>query len=140
MKPFVLDASVVIKWFSMHDENDLGKALDLRQQIADGRYSVIVPDLLLYEFANALRYNARFSADDVSGAVQSVIDMGFDVRGVKGTVMKKAAELAFRFGITVYDAYYLSLAQIENKSLITADHKMAAKVKKFKHVMRLSDF
>jgi len=54
----VLDASVAVKWFS--EEEYTEKALELRERIRVGKERVIVPDLLLYELANALKYNPYF--------------------------------------------------------------------------------
>lgn len=51
----VLDASVVVKWFS--EEDYTGKALDIRERITARGERAIVPDLLLYELSNALKYN-----------------------------------------------------------------------------------
>ena len=44
---FVLDSSVIIKWFSEEDETDL--ALSLREGFLKGDVDIIVPDLQLYE-------------------------------------------------------------------------------------------
>ncbi len=52
---YVLDTSVVIKWFSQKDEDDLKKALKIRETYVDKICSIIVPELLFYEMANALR-------------------------------------------------------------------------------------
>lgn len=140
MKRHVLDTSVVIKWFSEHGEDDLVGALALRQGIIEGAVAVIVPDLLLYELANALRCNPRFNVGDVAQAIQSVIDMGFDIKSVETAVLGQSIEMAFKFNITVYDAYFLALAQSEEKQLITADYKMAGRMKGSKYLVRLSEF
>jgi len=139
MKRYVLDTSVVMKWFSEHNEGDLDKALALRRGILEGAYAVVVPDLLLYELANALRHNPNLNAGDVNHAVQSVLDMGFDIRAVESATMERSIELAFKFKITVYDAYFLSLAQTESRPLLTADYRMVERVKGFKHLVRLSE-
>ena len=140
MKRYVLDTSVVIKWFSEYDEDDLDKALALRQGVFEGVYSVIVPDLMLYELANALKYNPRLNAHEAALAVQSVLDMGFDVRMVEASVLERSIDIAFKFKVTVYDAYFLALAQMETGPLVTADYKLADRVKGFKHIMKLSEF
>lgn len=140
MKRHVLDTSVVIKWFSEHGEDDLASALALRQGIIEGTLAVVVPDLLFYELANALRFNPHFSAEDVAQAVQSVNDMGFEIRAVEPAVLERSIDMAFKFTITVYDAYFLSLAQTEGKALITADYKMAGRMKGSKYLVRLSEF
>ena len=139
MKGFVLDTSVVLKWFSEFGENDLPQAFQLRQALLDGSVTITVPELLFYELSNALRYNPSFSSKDVLEALDSVIDMGLVVKGVDKRVMAEAISIAFRYGVTVYDAYFLALSKMERKPLIIADYKFAERVKAFKEIMKLSD-
>ncbi len=139
MKGFVLDTSVVLKWFSEFGENDLPQAIQLRQALLDGSVLFTVPELLFYELSNALRYNPSLSSKDVQEALDSVIDMGLVVKGVAKRVMADAISIAFKYGVTVYDAYFLALSRIERKPLIIADYKFAEKVKASKEILRLSD-
>jgi len=139
MKKFVLDTSVVVKWFSEHDEDDLDKALGLRSGVLGRTVSVIVPDLLFYELSNALRYNPRFTTSDVKEAIQTVLDMGFEVKGIEAHIIDRAVEIAFDYNVTLYDSYFLALSQVEKKPLITADYKFYERVKRIKNIVKLSD-
>jgi predicted nucleic acid-binding protein len=139
MKGFVLDTSVVLKWFSEFGESDLPQAIQLRQALLDGSVLFTVPELLFYELSNALRYNPSLSSRDVQEALDSVIDMGLVVKGVDKRVMAEAISIAFKYGVTVYDAYFLALSRIERKPLIIADYRFAEKVKASKEILRLSD-
>ncbi len=77
---YVLDASVLIKWFSDEEYTDI--ALKLRDEFFHGNIKLVVPDLLLYEVSNALRYNPNFDENDVVEAVDSLHDMG--IQGFPG--------------------------------------------------------
>ena len=116
MKKYALDTSVVIKWFSK-DEEDAEHANKLRRQIQDGLCDIIIPDLLFYELANALRHNPNFTAEDVQVSLDSVFDMDFEVRKVDNSVIASAIGIAFKFNVTVYDAYFLALSQLESKNM-----------------------
>ncbi|HIE31247.1 MAG TPA: PIN domain-containing protein [Methanosarcinales archaeon] len=48
---YVLDASVVIKWFSEEEYTDI--ALKLRDDFFRGYTELVIPDLLLYELTYA---------------------------------------------------------------------------------------
>jgi predicted nucleic acid-binding protein len=61
---YVLDASVVIKWFSEEEYTDI--AVKLRDDFFKGYNELVVLDLLLYEVSNALRYNPNFDETDVA--------------------------------------------------------------------------
>jgi predicted nucleic acid-binding protein len=139
MKEFVLDTSVVLKWFSEFGENDLDRSLQLRTALLNGSVFFVVPELLFYELANALRYNPRFSPKDVEGAISSVLDMGLDFRAVEQETFREAIKLAYRYNGTVYDTYFLALSIKEGKPLITADYTFTEKLKGFKGIIKLSE-
>lgn len=139
MKRCVLDASVVVKWFSGRREPDLDKALKLREEILEGSRSVYVPDLLYYELSNVMRYHPGFSLNDVSETVASLFDMGFQLHRPTAESILRAVELGFEHDVTVYDASYLALAEIKDCTLVTADLKFYERVKRLKCVVRLSD-
>ncbi|MBS3920522.1 MAG: type II toxin-antitoxin system VapC family toxin [Deltaproteobacteria bacterium] len=139
MKECVLDTSVVLKWFSGFGENDLDQALRLRQNLLDRSILFVIPELLFYELANALRYNPNFSAKDVNEALDSVFDMGLEVRRADKKVMEDAITIGFKFNIPVYDAYFVALSRIEGKPLITADYKFVERMKGTKGIIKLSD-
>lgn len=139
MRIYILDTSVVVKWFSEYNEDDMEKALSLRDKILEGEFNIIAPDLLFYELANVLRYNSRFTNKDVKDAVKSVYDMEFEVRGIDATITAHAIDMAFKFDVTVYDSCVMAISQIEDKPFVTADYKFAKKTKGFKNIVRLSE-
>jgi predicted nucleic acid-binding protein len=55
---FVVDSSVVTRWFLVESDSDL--APSLRDDFATGRVSLAVPTLLFYELLNALRFSGAF--------------------------------------------------------------------------------
>jgi predicted nucleic acid-binding protein len=140
MRGFVLDTSVILKWFSPSGESDLDSALQLRQSMVEGTVFFVVPDLLFYELANALRHNPNFSKKDVEQAVCSVLEMRLEVRSLNEEVMREAISLAFKHDVTVYDAYFLALSKKEDKPFITADYRFMGRVKGFREIIKLSDF
>jgi len=46
----VLDASVVVKWFTREEDRNL--AIEYRDQFLQGKIDIALPDLILYELAN----------------------------------------------------------------------------------------
>ncbi len=129
----VLDSSVVIKWFS--DENATDKALAIREGYINGKIEIVVPDLLLYEIANALGYNKALEAKDVKEAVDSIIKLGIDIAVPTKEVIDLAISFAFEYNITAYDAYFLSLASLLKFVCVTADEKLYNKVKSLRFVV-----
>lgn len=140
MTGYVLDTSVIFKWFSETNEADADNAHHLRRGILDGGYSIAIPDLLYYELANALRFNPGLSSEEVIAAVDAIFNLEFDVRNITTELAASAVKLAYSWNITVYDACFLALAQKEKKTLITADYKFYERTKGAKYIVRLSDF
>ena len=122
----ILDASVAVKWFTMEPLRD--KALIIRDKYVNGKLDLEAPSLLYYEVANALRYNPRFGIEEVRSAVRALEDLAITIYDFKGELASRAVELAYRFGITVYDAAYVALAAIRNATLYTADKEVVVKV------------
>ncbi len=122
---YVLDASVLIKWFSNEEYTD--RALKLRDDFLQGYTELVVPDLLLYEVSNALRYNPNYNENDVIESVDSLYDMGINIIIPTGDVIKSAINLAFIHDVTLYDAFYAALAKEIDFTLITADAKFYRK-------------
>jgi len=93
-----------------------------------------VPDLLLYELSNALKYNPHFDVQDVCDALTSLFDMDIDIVTPLPEIIGAAIELAFEHAITVYDAFYVALAKETGLIFITADKKLYERVRNLEFV------
>jgi predicted nucleic acid-binding protein len=132
----VVDASIVIKWFVKEENRD--RALMLREAHLSAGMLLGAPDLVVYEVCNALRYSPEFTETDVEAAVGSLFELHLGLSPPTTETMAGAAEAAFKYGVTVYDAAYLSQAEIEDNRLVTADEKFYEKVKENPRVALLS--
>jgi predicted nucleic acid-binding protein len=124
----VLDASVVLKWFV--NEADSGQALKLREEFYAGKREIVVPDLLLFEIANALRYNPSFSVKEIYDSLDTLFGMGIEIITPTLSLLSKTVELAEEFDLTCYDATYIALAEELSFEFITADEKFYRRVRK----------
>ncbi|MCX6641853.1 MAG: type II toxin-antitoxin system VapC family toxin, partial [Candidatus Bathyarchaeota archaeon] len=105
----VIDASVVIKWFS--EEENTQNALKLREEHINGVRILSAPDLLIYEIANALRYKPGFDQQKIARAVTDLTDLQIDIVTPGKDLMERAVELAYIYDTTVYDSCYLALGE-----------------------------
>ena len=135
----ILDASVAIKWFTHEPLRE--KALVIRDKHARGEASLEAPSLLYYEVANALRYNPRFGIKEVASAVRALENLAIVIHEFKGEVASRAVEIAYTYGITVYDAAYVALAMMRDATLYTANKEVVAKVsaENVKHLSEVSN-
>ena len=122
----IADASVVYKWYVT--ENETREALDLLEDFNSGIEKLAVPDLILYELANALRYSRKLNAKDVESALENFTSLGMEIITPNEALLKEAVRLAINHDVTVYDAVYVALAKSLGCELITADKKLQHKL------------
>lgn len=67
-----------------------------------------------------------------------MIEMELNIVLPTAEILKDAADLANKYGITVYDAAFVSLAKSIGAVTITADEKLYEKVKELKFVQFIS--
>ena len=124
MSVFVVDASIVIKWFVPEVHGDAARRL------LEYSHHYIAPDLLFAETANAIWKKVRRGELPTRYGQRLVKDVG---RVAVETVPCRALApdayaLATATGRTVYDAMYLALAVRLDTRMITADERLAATV------------
>ena len=119
----VFDTNVLVRFF-VDEAPDAGEWMDA---VAAGRVQVLVPDLIYAESASALtRYprTGKLALERVLAMLATIIELPFEPTPSQ-LLAVPACALAFRHGITTYDAQYLALAEAENAVLVTADRRLA---------------
>jgi predicted nucleic acid-binding protein len=137
---YVLDASVLVKWFLHEKEADRDRALALRDMHIAGRTTIYIPRLALLEILNAIRFNPK--ADDETGeaALEALQDLNLEIKPGDVDVLRKTNAIAWAYKITIYDALYVALAEQVGYPLITADEKMINMLKAHSIVVPLREF
>lgn len=135
---FVIDASVVVKWFI--EEKDSARALFLKENHIMEKTLLIAPDLLIYEVANVLLYSKLFNFMELKRCLQDLYELEIDLISPSMEIILLATELASLKQISIYDASYLALAKEFGLKLITADEKLYTSVKDLSCIDLLSSF
>ena len=130
------DSAVVVKWVVWVDGR--GRAIMLREAHLNGEVLLSAPDLVVYEVGNALRNCPGFVEEDVRAAVEALFGLHMELMPPTPDAMTGAVREAFGHDMTVYDAVYLSLADVETGYLVTADEKLYRKVGEDPRVCLLS--
>jgi predicted nucleic acid-binding protein len=138
VKKYVIDASIAVKWYSTFGENDLAKADKLLQDYVDGSCDFLAPTLIVYELANALRFNPNLKVADVTRAIKDFFDLQISLED-PSQYMNSAIDLAFTYSLTVYDAVYAALSQVTGIPLITADYQFYTRAKALPFIEALKD-
>ena len=132
----VVDASVVVKWFNVEEYSE--NAERLKDKHVKAQVTLVSPALMVFEVLNALRYNPELGASDVKEALGDLLGIQIKLYPVEEW-MSQAIMLAYDYGLTIYDASYIALANHLNCLLYTADSELLKKVKSdnIKHVSLL---
>jgi len=126
---FVVDASVLVKWFLHEKEADRDRALALREFHISGRSTLFIPQLALLEVLNAVRFSPKADEEDGEMALETLHDLHLETRPAELDLLRKANAIAWAYKITIYDALYVALAEQVGYPLITADEVMVKKLK-----------
>ena len=136
---YVVDASVIVKWFLYHQEADRDRALVLRDLHISGRSIIYVPQLALLEVLNAIRFSPKAGEEDGEAVLETLQDLNLGTKAADTDLLRKANAIAWAYKVTVYDALYVALAEQLGYPLITADDVMAKKLRGHSIVVRLRE-
>lgn len=125
---YVVDASVLVKWFLYQQEADRDRALALRELHVSGRSTLHIPQLALLEVLNAIRFSPKAREEEGKLALEALHDLHLEAIPVESGLMRKANAIAWAYKTTVYDALYVALAEQVGYPLITADETMIKKL------------
>jgi len=121
---FVVDASVVLKWFVPEIHSDAARRL------LSETHQLFSPDLLFPEIGNAIWKKVRrreLTAEEGQRLAVDISGIGVETISTRG-LMIDAHALAVSTGLTVYDAMYLALAVRLETEMITADDRLSRTV------------
>ena len=125
----VVDASVGIKLFVSEPLSERADAL-FAHLTNDYPAHLYVPDLFYVECANILWKYARRFGYPAGQATKNLEDLGaLALRRVsEADLVHQGLEIGFEYGITVYDACYVALANLLNLPLVTADDALVRRL------------
>lgn len=63
----VLDASIILKWFIAEEDDNLAE--NMKKEFVLGKEEIAVPEFLLVEVANVLRYKPSFNKEITKDAL-----------------------------------------------------------------------
>lgn len=134
---YVVDASVLTKWFMEEEGRDL--ALGLRELHISGRSTLFVSELTFLEILNAIRYGPKAKEEDSAEALYALERLHLQVTPTDFQLLRKANAIAWAYKITIYDALYVALAEQVGYPLITADEVMVKKLRGHSIVVALRE-
>ena len=123
---YVVDASVIVKWFAPEDLSDAADAL------LTGEHELCAPDFILVEAANVFWKKVQsdqMTADKADEALSTLATGAIDFRSTP-PLLPRALEMANDIGHPVYDCIYIAAAEAWRAVLMTADRRLADAVER----------
>ena len=120
----VMDASVLIKFYVPEILSDRAERLLAKVEKKD--IDLLAPDLIYPEAGNilwkkqGLRELTRSEVEEIADAILS---LPLKIEASR-SLLPLAVDIAIAYGITVYDALYLSLAKVYETTMITSDRRL----------------
>jgi len=139
---YVVDASVVVKWFIPEHHSD--KAEKLLADFRNKQLELSAPDHLVVEVANALWHRStlrhEITVAEAAGSYADLMTLGLKLYSAPPLV-GAALALAAQVSHSVYDILYIQLASQRGCEFITADKRLVNKLaQRFPFVRWLGDF
>lgn len=128
MSSFVLDTSVIVKWFNQEDELRVDLARAIYLDMIDGKISIIVPNLLAVELVNVLLKGKHLPPEEISKSIENLFALPLILKEPSQEVLKQCASLAYDYNLTSYDALFIATALNEGCRLITDDNTLFEKI------------
>jgi predicted nucleic acid-binding protein len=136
---YVVDASVLVKWFLHQQEADRDRALALRELHISGRSTLFIPQFALLEILNVVRFSPKAKEEDGELALEALQDLNLETKPPEADLLRKANAIAWAYKITIYDALYVALAEQVGYPLITSDEAMIRKLRGHSIVVPLKE-
>ncbi len=120
----VIDASVLIKFYVPEILSD--RAERLLAKVGNKDIDLLAPDLIYPEAGNILWKKQRLKElthSEAEEITDAILSLPLKIEA-SNSLLPLAVDLAIAYGMTVYDALYLSLAKVYETTLMTADRKL----------------
>jgi len=118
----VVDASVVVRWFLEEEHTPLARRL--RDDFLAGGLDLRAPSLLPFEVMNALRFHPTFPPRYLVDAAEGLDRADILTVPLFGEYLERTLRLAIQGDVTVYDASYAALGQLQDCRVYTADERI----------------
>ena len=128
METFVVDTSVIVKWYNQTNESRTEQAHQILLDLKMERISITVPDIAALELLNVLVKSKSLSINKAKTIIQHLFSLPIVIRELSQTILEHTAEVMETYNIAAYDALFVAAAKDEEGKLISDDTKSHGKI------------
>ncbi len=126
MQRLIIDSSVIVKWLNQTNEKSLEQADEILSQAREGKVELFSTELAKYEIGNVL-ITKKLTPEDATISLTTLYSIPITFIAESENLAKQTYDLAFKLGLTYYDASFISLAKQYNATLVTENIKHQGK-------------
>ena len=125
MTTVVLDACVVLKWILSDSEELVEEARKLHDQIISQELRAIAPESILIEVANVMFWKKRFKKEEIINFLNHLSNGAIKIVPFYSFELPELLHVMDQYKLSIYDAYYVSLAKKNDCKMVTLDKKLS---------------
>ncbi|OGK51492.1 hypothetical protein A2966_01390 [Candidatus Roizmanbacteria bacterium RIFCSPLOWO2_01_FULL_41_22] len=128
MKVYVLDTSVVIKWYNRKAEKHVNQALSILNDLKENKINIVIPSLLIVELVNVFIKGKQLKASVIQDLTTSFFSLPLIMKEPTSELISQIPAISHQYKLTAYDSLYIAQALNENCQLISGDAQGHGKV------------
>ncbi|MCL5102572.1 MAG: type II toxin-antitoxin system VapC family toxin [Armatimonadetes bacterium] len=136
-----VDANLAVMWYTPEAGREL--AVELLHECMQRNIRIIAPDFIYGEAGSAIRrkvYRGSMDEDEGRVSLSLLLDAQIDCANTLD-LFDEAWRIACRYNLaTLYDAFYLALAELRGCDFWTADKRFINSVSSIPYVKNITDF
>lgn len=128
----VVDTSVIVKWLNQTNEENINKADQIMESVLKGETEILAPELAKYEVGNVLLKGKQLTPNEAYISLGTAYSLPVTFVSESEDLARETFSLAYKLGITYYDASFVSLAKQYDATLVTENPKHQGKSQEVK--------
>jgi len=120
---FILDSSVIFKWFYSENEGSVEAARILYEKAVSRNFHILSPELLIYELINVFRFRTKISVSLLEDIIREIFSILIFLKLDYQSYIK-AYDISIKMNSSVYDCIYITMSDKYKAPFITADKKL----------------
>ena|SRR5258708_28331481 len=123
MHTYVLDTSVILKWYNQKGEERVEQALTILDDLKNEKITIIIPNLLIIELINVFIKGKHLSVENIKELTTSFYTLPLINKEPTEGIVSQLPEISYKYDLSAYDSLFLATALEENCQLISSDSK-----------------
>ncbi len=128
METFVIDTSVIVKWYNQKNELHTKQAYQILLDLKSETMGIIVPNIAAVELLNVLVKSKSLPFNEVKEIIKYFFSLPIVIKDISQAVLEQTAEIIETYNIAAYDALFVATAKDADCKLISDDTKAHGKI------------